>query len=103
MHPTYICSPHKLFQRIGNREIIRYGTQNTSPEDFIRVTALFLQRLIQHGHLLKDLIPIFKSIAASLESVRGDRKFNQETSLQDDTLYIHRTFHPRDIRKHEIR
>jgi len=83
-------------------EIIRYWNQNTQAEDFIHITQLFIQRLIQRGHHIEDIIPIIRSAAASIDNIQGDRRSLQEMVSSEDTLYIHWQYHPLDIKKNSI-
>jgi len=83
-------------------EIIRYWNQNTQVKDFIHITQLFIQRLIQRGHRIEEIIPILRSAAASLDYIQGDRRSLQQRVPSKDTLYIHWQYHPLDVNKNSI-
>ena len=42
-------------------------------EDFIDITQQFIQRLIQRGHKLQDIIPVLRTAPSTIESVQGNR------------------------------
>jgi hypothetical protein len=65
--------PASCFKGLITREIIRYWTQNSKHEDFIDITQQFIQRLIQRGHKLQDIIPVLRTAPSTIESVQGNR------------------------------
>ena len=103
--PPTSAHPSSCFKGLITGEIIRYWSQNTKTQDFIHITQLFIQRLIQRGHRITDIIPILRSAAATIDNIQGDRQRTQSKIPTEDTLYIHWQYHPLDIKKlviHEL-
>jgi hypothetical protein len=84
-------------------ELLRYWTQNTAQEDFIHLTQLFIQWLIQRGHKIEEIIPTLESVAASIDNIQGNRTLSQLNAPSEDILYIHWHYHLTDIKKNTIR
>jgi hypothetical protein len=101
--PPQSAHPTSCLKGLITGELIRYWSQNTQEEDFINITQLFIQRLMQRGHRIEDLIPTLQAAASTIDSIKGNRNPIQPQSQSDDTLYIHWQFHPKDIKKNSIR
>jgi len=56
--PSILAHPASCFKGLITGEIICYWTQNSKEEDFIHITQQYIQRLIQRGHKLQDIIPV---------------------------------------------
>lgn len=67
------------------------------------ITNNFISRLLQCGHLLKDLIPILQCAASTIDNSKKGLPEHSTKNELDKTLYIHWQFHPKDINKAEIR
>jgi hypothetical protein len=100
--PPTSAHPSSCFKGLITGEIIRYWNKNTQVKDFIHITQLFIQWLMQRGHQIEDIIPILRSAAASLDNIQGDRRSLQQRVPSEDTLYIHWQYHPLDINKNSI-
>ena len=100
--PPTSAHPSSCFKGLITGEILRYWLQNTQQEDFINITQQFIQRLLQHGHTLEDIIPTIRSAAASIDNTQGARNLLQPKIPSEDTLYIHWNYHPSDIKKNDI-
>jgi hypothetical protein len=101
--PPMSAHPQSCFKGLITGELLRYWTQNTAQEDFINITQLFIQQLIQRGHTIENIIPTLRSSATSIDNVQGNRKILQPNSPSEDTLYIPWQYHPTDIKKNTIR
>jgi len=87
--PPTSAHPQRCFKGLITGELLRYWTQNTVQEDFINITQLFIQWLIQRGHTIENIIPTLRSAAASIDNVQGNRKILQPNSPLEDKLYVH--------------
>jgi hypothetical protein len=83
-------------------ELLRYWNQNSSQNDFITITNKFISRLLQRGHLLKDLIPILRVAAATIDNITHNIQEHTNNKKPDESLYIHWCFHAKDINKAKI-
>jgi hypothetical protein len=83
-------------------ELLQDWNQNSSPQDFINITNHFILCLLQRGHLLKDLIPILQSAVSTIDNSLNCRQRSYAEHKQDEALYIHWQFHPRDFDKAKI-
>jgi len=101
--PPISAHPHSCFKGLITGELIRYWKQNSDQKDFINVTQLFIQRLVQRGYKFNDIIPTLRSAAATIDNIQGNRSTLLTNSPAEDTLYIHWRFHPTDIKKNTIR
>jgi len=95
--------PYSCFKGLITGEIIRYWQQNTNEEDFIEITSKFIQRLINRGHQIETLIPIFRTVASSIDRHSLHIRNENHNDNNDNTLYLHWEYHPQDITKNQIR
>jgi len=77
-----------------------YWLQNNI-EDFKAILTKFLDRLLARGHILTTLTPIFTQAATLLDNHTLSSTIT--ATSKENTLYIHRTYHPRGIKPFEIR
>jgi len=105
--PPLSAHPNSCFKGLITGEILRYWCQNSNKKDFINITSLFIQRLVNQGHQINDIVKTLMSAAASIDNAATgtyNRSLsNQERSNNDNTLYIHWRYHPHDVSKHTIR
>jgi hypothetical protein len=97
--PPTSAHPSSCFKGLITGEIVRYWAQNTQVKDFIHITQLFIQRLIQRGHRIEDIIPNLQSAAPTIDNIQGDRRLLQQRVPSEDTIHIHWQYHPLDIKK----
>jgi hypothetical protein len=98
--PPLSAHPPSCFKGLIFGELRRYWSQN-SPETFQKLLSKFIQRLVDRGHTLKQLIPIISQAAITI-----DQKGQQRATLKKDdssTLYIHWRYHPAGIQRSDIR
>jgi len=89
--PLLSAHPPSCLKGLITGELWRYWLQNNTT-DFGQVLCKFITRLTERGHTLDNLKPLFEQAALHL-----DRKQNQETnktSSNDNTIFLHRTYHP---------
>jgi len=93
-----ILGPPSCLKGLISGELRRYWLQNNQG-DFVNILTKFIQRLTDRGHKLTDLIPLFRRAAIKLNATdTGSRSDNNE-----DTLFIHWTFHPNGLQRKDIR
>jgi hypothetical protein len=98
--PPLSAHPPSCFKGLIAGELRRYWLQN-NPDDFQKMLHKFIDRLLNRGHTLTDITPILTQAAATI-----DRKLLGPTpnlNPNNDTLFIHREFHPKDFQRQEIR
>ena len=98
--PPLSAHPPSCFKGLIFGELRRYWSQN-SPETFQKLLSKFIQRLVDRGHTLKQLIPIISQAAITI-----DQKGQHRATLKKDdssTLYIHWRYHPAGIQRSDIR
>jgi len=78
----------------------RYWLQN-NPEAFRDIVTMFLERLINRGNSLESLTPILHQVVSSLDN--GNVDLIKRTQDSDNTLYIHRIYHPNGLQRNDIR
>ena len=85
--------------------LLTYYKQNTNATDFLRMTSLLFQRLLNRGHLHNNLSEIFMSAITKIENNSQDiwKKPRTNATEQENRLFFHIPFHPRDISRKEIR
>jgi hypothetical protein len=72
-------------------EMRHYWLQN-SPADYKAILLKFIEKLLNRGHTLPSLLPIFTQAAQTLDS--GTPLANERRNNNSNTLYIHKTYHP---------
>ena len=87
--PPISAHPQSCFKGLITGELIRYWKQNSDQKDFINVTQLFIQRLVQRGYKVNDIIPTLRSTAATIDNIQGNRSTLLTNSPAENTLYIH--------------
>ena len=96
--PPNSAHPPSCLKGLISGELCRCWLQN-SPEDFQNILIKFLQRLVDRGHTLQNLAPIFLDAAATLTHT----KLDTQLAFSPKTLYIHWTFHPNGMQRRDIR
>jgi len=102
--PPLSAHPKSCFKGFITGEILRYWNQNSNEEDFISLTSQFIQRLLQRGHLLSNIVPIIRTAASSIDNRYVNGRYNNNSKIQnaDDTLFISWEYHPNNIDKSTI-
>jgi hypothetical protein len=99
--PPLSAHSNSCFKGLISGEILRYWCQNSNKKDFINITSLFIQRLVNRGHQINDIVKTIMSAAASINNAAtgtyNQSISNQECSNNDNTLYIHWRYHPYHI------
>ncbi len=101
--PPLSAHPKSCFKGFITGEILRYWNQNTDEEDFISITAQFIQRLLKRGHLLSNIIPIIRTAASTIDNrFSNDQYSTNRNPKHDNTLFISWEYHPNGISKSTI-
>jgi hypothetical protein len=98
--PPSSSHPPSCFKGLLTGELKRYYIQNNS-EDFENILLKFINRLIDRGHSLDKLKPLLMQAATAIDS-----QFTPSNKTETDnpsTLYIHWTYHPHGIQRHDLR
>ena len=103
--PPHSAHPQSCFKGFITGELLRYWRQNTNSEDYIQITSSFIQRLLQRGHSLNDILPLIQAATKHIDNInlRPPITNINTTSNTDNTLFIHWRHHPNDISKKTIR
>jgi hypothetical protein len=89
--PPLSAHPPSCLKGLNTGELRRYWLQNNNI-DFGQILCKFITRLAERGHTIDNLRPLFEQAA-----LRLDRKPNQQTNTtatNDNTIFLHRTYHP---------
>jgi len=81
-------------------EIRWYWIQN-SPAEFQNILTKFIEWLLNRGHTLEGLTPIIQQAASSLDY--NNNQVTNKPQTNDNTLYIHRVYHPNGLQRSDIR
>jgi hypothetical protein len=65
--PPLSAHPNSCFKGFITGEILRYWSQNSDKQDFVSITSQFIQRLVNRGHQLQEIIKYIKSAAISID------------------------------------
>jgi len=96
--PPRSAHPPSCLKGLISGELRRYWLQN-SQSDFTTILTKFIQRLIDRGHSLTDLTPIFHQAAIKINNT----ELHNVKNTHDNTLFIHWTFHPNGLQQRDIR
>jgi hypothetical protein len=97
--PPLSAHPPSCFKGLIAGELWCYWLQN-NPDDFQKMLCKFNDRLLDRGHTLANIAPILTQAAATI-----DRKLispSPNLNPTNDTLFIHREFHPKDLQQQDI-
>jgi hypothetical protein len=96
--PPNSSHPPSCFKGLISGELRRYYTQNNA-EDFETILLKFINRLLDRGHSLEALQPLLMQAAANIDSKSNLPPLTDNPS----TLYVHWTYHPQGIQRHDLR
>jgi hypothetical protein len=96
--PSRSAHPPSCLKGLISGELCRYWLQNNQ-SDFVNILTKFIQRLTDRGHKLPDLIPLFQKAAIKFNAT----DICSRTDNNEDTLFIHWTFHPNGLQQKDIR
>jgi hypothetical protein len=96
--PPQSAHPPSCLKGLISGELRHYWLQN-SQSNFTTILTKFIQHLVDRGHNLADLTPIFYQVAIKFNNA----EFHSVTNTHDNTLFIHWTFHPNGLQQRDIR
>jgi len=96
--PPTSAHPPGIIKSIVYGNLRRYWLQNTNVLDFIEIAKQFADRLSARGYDRNTITNLFLAAAKRL-----DEKTTATKRATDDTIYLHWTWHPRDISKPKLR
>ena len=99
--PGVLCSTI-----LGN--LSRFYQQNSSVNDFVRVTKAFVHHLERRGHSRETLLPLFREAAQRLDLTHSKcpackRALTKQPRKKEDPLFLHLEYHPRGPSQAAIR
>jgi hypothetical protein len=100
--PPHSAHPQSFFKGFIAGEILCYWRQNTDTEDYIQITSLFIQRLLQRGHSLSNRLPLIQTATQHIDNINLRPPSTGTTSNTDDTFYIQWRYHPYDISSNNL-
>ena len=88
--------------------LLTYYKQNTMQSDFMRMTTLLFQRLLDRGHSHDNLSLLFTSSITAIQQLLNDPFPSKKSNTSDIThsnkqILLHIPYHPRDISRQQIR
>jgi len=95
--PPSSAHPPGVLRSLIFGNLQRYWKQNTYVADFVDIAKQFANRLIARGYEKRNIEQIFTEAAKKLDNFAKTRR------ADDDTLYLHWTWHPRCISKPKLR
>jgi hypothetical protein len=98
--PPSSAHPPSCFKGLIAGELRRYWLQN-NPSNFQDILSSFIQRLVARGHTINSITPILLNAAELLD--KGHHNEAPSKATGDDTLFIHRVFHPYGLSRTDIR
>jgi len=96
--PPNSAHPPSCLKGLISGEVRQYWLQN-SPKNFELILTKFLERLVDRGHKIQNLAPLFLDLAAALDNPI----LNTQPVTTSKTLYIHWPFHPNCLKRGDIR
>ena len=96
--------PPGLIESLVFGLLLTYYKQNSNTSDFLHMTSLLFQRLINRGHLFDNLSEIFTSAITKIEGNANDpwKQPSIKPTDEENRLFLHIPYHPRDISRREI-
>jgi hypothetical protein len=98
--PPLSAHPQSCFKGLIHGELRRYWAQN-NPSNYQAILLKFLQRLMDRGHTLEQLTPLFMQAAINLDNITW--KQGNTLANTQNTLYIHWQHHPGGLQRTDIR
>jgi hypothetical protein len=106
--PPSSAHPPSCLKGLITGELLRYRKQNDN-KDFVDITTSFIERMIDRGHKLENLIPLIHEAATAIDKKRfssyltdTDSPLNNSKKEQK-SLYFHWKYHPNGISNSTIR
>jgi hypothetical protein len=98
--PPLSAHPPSCLKGLIASEMRRYWLQNNLA-DYKVILLKFIERLLDRGHTLPSLLPIYTQAAQTLDSCT--HLVNKMRYNNSNTLYIHKAYHSSGLQRHDIR
>jgi hypothetical protein len=96
--PPKSSHPPSCLKGLISGEIRRYFLQS-SPTNFQDILTKFILRLVNRGHTIDDLTPLFLQAASNLNRLTPPHVAAENPS----TLFLHWTYHPNGLQRQDLR
>jgi len=97
--PPNSAHPPGVLKSIIYGNLRRYWLQNTDVTDYINIAQQFASRLCARGYDRNKIMELFIQAAQHIDNT-ASKKLPRDNS---STIYLHWTWHPRDISKSKLR
>jgi hypothetical protein len=87
--------PSGVLKSIIYSNLRRYWLQNTNVQDFINIVQQFANRLTARGYDKNKIINLFTEAAKQIDNLVA-------TKPKCSTIYLHWTWHPRDVTRRKL-
>ena len=107
--PPASAHPKGVIKSLVFGTIQRYWTQNSKMEDFLSASQAFLGHLLNRGHTMEALAPLFKEVAELLATkarrapAPEDPQWEPIPKSSHGRFFIHWEYHPRDVGRKTVR
>ena len=107
--PPHSAHPKGVLKSLIFGTLQRYWVQNTKMADFTQAVADFYGHLLNREYAAEQLTPLFQEAALAIAKKAkraartGEERWDLPTSDPSSRLFIHWTYHPRDISRRTIR
>jgi hypothetical protein len=101
--PPRSAHPPGVLKSVVYGNLRRFKLQNSNPNDYIKVSTHFAERLIARGHnktLVRDL---FMEAASDLDQAHRHNRRQCHDAEPSNTLFFHQEYHPRGVPRRAIR
>ena len=107
--PPSSAHPPSCFKGLIIGEIGRYWRQCSRPDDFVKITALFIKRLRARGHRAANLLPLVREAASHImrseekspELILAEKANKSEAGKKN--LFLHIDYHSHGVSRLELR
>jgi hypothetical protein len=101
--PAASAHPGSCFQGTTMGNVIRYGKQNSSPEDFGMLLKQFVDRLSCRGRVMKNVVGGIDTATKYMDENLRKRAAKMVATKEERTLFLHWQYHPKDITRQTLR
>ena len=105
--PPHSAHPPGLMKSLIYGLLKTYYLQNSRSSDFLNMVKLLFLRLQHRGHKSADIRPLFIEAVRDLENYNDPMVDKKKKAIvkdsNDNRLFFHIPFHPRDISRAQIR
>ena len=101
--PPHSAHPPGIIRSLIYGLLRKYWIQNSSTNDFRKMTQLLFQRLVARGHSPHTLLPLFLSAASTIKQHSPFKNISRTPPSQHpNEIFLKWKFHPLDISRRAI-